>query len=120
PPYRPREYRCMRLVDSLRIETRCLLELYLIPGLCVLLPWSIGFRWLRFCARWPRLFSQEWRAALAEAQRWVVIDDPARWAQQYRACRLVDHADYWLSRTRSRGWLDRHVTVRGEWPRTRQ
>ena len=110
----------MRVPDWLRIETRCLLELYLIPGLCVLLPWSLGFRWLRWCARWPRLFSLEWRAALTEARNWVAIADEAEWAWRYRTTRLVDHADYWLSRTRSRGWLQRHAGVRGEWPCTRQ
>lgn len=110
----------MRIADALRVEARSLVELYLVPGLCVLLPWSLGFRWLRFCGRWNRLFSAEWRAALAAAQDWIAIDDPAAWARDYRCCRLVDHADYWLSRTRSRGWLRRHAGVRGEWPCTRQ
>lgn len=108
----------MRWRDSLRIEARCLIELYLIPGVCVLLPWPLAFRWLRLWARWPRLFSQEWRAALAAAQQWITIDDPATWARQYRACRLVDHADYWLSRTRGAGWLDRYVDAPQAWPLT--
>ncbi|MBD8527972.1 hypothetical protein [Pseudomarimonas arenosa] len=110
----------MRLPNWLRIESRCLIELYLIPAVCVLLPWSLGYRWLRGWSRWSRLFSQEWRAALQAAQQWVTIDDPAAWARDYRTCRLVDHADYWLSRTRSRGWLTRHATTVGRWPCTEQ
>ena len=35
---------------ALRLEFRALLELYLIPGLAALMPWALGFRWLRFCS----------------------------------------------------------------------
>lgn len=110
----------LRLPDWFRIELRTVLELYLLPSVCVLLPWSLGFRWLRWWGRWPRLFSSEWRAALAAAQQWVVIGDADDWAWRYRTCRLVDHADYWLSRTRSRAWLRRYSSQVGEWPFTRQ
>lgn len=108
----------LQIPNWLRIESRSLLELYLLPMLCVLLPWSLGFRWLRFCARWPRLFSQEWKAALGAAEQWVDVGDTALWAWNYRTCRLVDHADFWLSRSRSRRWLDKHTTRQGQWPLT--
>ncbi|MCK7593583.1 hypothetical protein [Pseudomarimonas salicorniae] len=106
----------MVVPDWLRIELRCLLELYLLPALAVFLPWPLAYRCLRRVARWPRLFSREWRGALAEARNWVEIEDEDRWAWDYRTCRLVDHADFWLSRTRRRRWLDRYCDPRGEWP----
>ncbi|GIX36073.1 MAG: hypothetical protein KatS3mg126_1852 [Lysobacteraceae bacterium] len=108
----------MAVFRWLAVEIRCLLELYLLPGLCVVLPWSLGYRWLRLCARWGWLFGPEWRAALAQARQWIDVGEEARWAHAYRTCRLVDHADFWLSRTRSRRWLARHVDVLGNWPRT--
>ena len=107
-------------LHALRIELRILCELYLVPGLCIFMPWSIGYRWLRLCARWNWLFEPEWRASLNEAQRWVDIGDPQEWARRYRIYRLVDHADYWLSRTRSRRWLARHVDAQTSWPLARQ
>lgn len=110
----------MNRLQALRIELRILLELFLIPGLCVLLPWAIGYRWLRWCARWNRLFGAEWRAALDQARQWLEIDDEAQWARDYRTCRLVDHADFWLSRTRSHRWLRRHVDAPVDWPLARQ
>lgn len=110
----------MSRLQALRIELRILVELYLIPSVCVLLPWALGYRWLRLCSRWNCLFGPEWRAALASAQAFIAIDDPARWARDYRTARLVDHADFWLSRTRSRRWLRRHVDAPTAWPLTRQ
>ncbi len=106
----------MSRLQAIRIELRILLELYLVPGLCVLLPWPLAYRWLRWCARWNWLFAPEWQAALAQARQWVSIEDEARWSRDYRTCRLVDHADFWLSRTRSRRWLRKHVDAAKSWP----
>jgi hypothetical protein len=103
-------------VHALRIELRILFELYLIPGVCVFMPWPIGYRWLRLCSRWRWLFQPEWQAALASARSWLDIADEKSWARSYRIARLVDHADYWLSRTRSRRWLTRHVDMPRDWP----
>lgn len=100
----------------LRLEIHALLELYLIPGLCALMPWWLGFRWLRFCSRFKALYRGEWQASLAQARQFVRIDDEAMWARQFRLCRLVDHADYWTSRTRSRRWLRHHMDVISPWP----
>ena len=104
------------MLALLRLECRALLELYLIPGLTALVPWSIGFRWLRFCSRFSWLYQGEWRAALTQARDFVGIDDEALWTRQFRLSRLVDHADYWTSRTRSRRWLRHHVDVQQSWP----
>lgn len=101
---------------SLRLEIRALLELYLIPGLAALMPWGLGFRWLRFSSRLAWLYRSEWQAALAQARQFVQTGDEALWARQFRLVRLVDHADYWTSRTRSRRWLRRHMDVSTPWP----
>lgn len=105
------------MLALLRLECRALIELYVIPGLTALMPWSLGFRWLRFCSRFSFLYQVEWRAALNQARQFVQIDDETLWARQFRLSRLVDHADYWTSRTRSRRWLRRHVDVRQTWPK---
>ncbi len=108
----------MRLMHSIRLELRSLVEHFLLPSLALFLPWPLAFRLLRRLARYPGLYEEEWRPALAQAQALglVPIDDPLDWAWRFRTCRLVDHADYWLSRLRSRRWLDRHVDHRDAWP----
>ena len=99
-----------------RSELRHLTELFLIPMVTVLLPWSLGYRWLRLCARARWLMREEWQAALAGAQRWLDISDPADWAWRYRTVRLVDHADLWLGRVRSDRWMARHFSARPALP----
>ncbi|MEJ5208662.1 hypothetical protein [Denitratimonas sp. CY0512] len=101
---------------ALRLEFRALLELYLIPGLTALMPWPLGFRWLRFCSRFAFLYRNEWQAALAQARQFVDVGDETLWARQFRLCRLVDHADFWISRTRSRRWLRHHTDIAQDWP----
>lgn len=97
------------MLSFLRLELRALLELYLIPGLTVFVPWPVGFRWLRFCSRFRFLYGAEWRAALAQARDFVQVGDEQLWARQFRLCKLVDHADLYLSMTRSDRWLRRYV-----------
>lgn len=104
------------MLASLRLELRALLELYLIPGLSALMPWSLGFRWLRFCSRFSWLYRQEWQAALAQARQYVPIPDEALWARQFRLSRLMDHADMYLSRTRSDRWMRRYAPGFDVWP----
>lgn len=104
------------MLHTLRLELRSLLEYFLLPGIAAVMPWSIAFRVLRFAARYPGLYEEEWRPALAQARRFVPIDDEARWAHLYRLSRVVDHADFWTSRLRGDGWLRRHVDVRQPFP----
>ena len=103
-------------VARLRAEARDLLELVLLPGIAALLPWSLGYRVLRHVSRWEGLYRQEAQAALAQARRRGWAPDLRHWARVRRLVTLVDHADYYLARTRSNKWLDRHVDVHGEWP----
>lgn len=97
------------MLSMLRLEVRSLFEYWLLPALAVPLPWPLAFRLLRRIARHPSLYEAEWRPALAQARQFVAIDDEDDWAWRFRLGRLVDHTDYWLSRTRSDRWLQRHV-----------
>lgn len=102
---------------SLRNEWRDFRELVLLPGLAALLPWALGFRLLRWLARYPGLFRPQTELALAGAQQLSTVDDPESWAREFRLLQLVDQADLYLSLTRSDRWLDHHVTVQGgPWP----
>ena len=107
-------------LQRLKIEGRDLLELVLLPGLAVVLPWSLCFRVFQRLARWRWLYRETCERALHEARARGVVDDEARWHWMRRLVTLVDHADYYLSRMRSRArsrrWLERHVREEGAWP----
>lgn len=105
--------------SMLRLELRSVLE-YWLPALAVVLPWPLAFRLLRRLARHPALYAAEWRPALAQARAFLPPADEADWAWRFRLCRMVDHADYWLSRTRSARWLRRYVDGARGFPGTGQ
>ena len=101
----------------LRNEARDLVEMVLVPGIAALLPWPLCFRLFRRIARWDWLYRHECHEALRHAsERGWVRGDPAEWLRDCRLVTLVDNADYFLSRFRSDGWMDRHVEVTGAWP----
>lgn len=102
--------------ERLRGEARDLVELVLVPGAAALMPWRIGYRLLRHASRWDWLYREETQAALAQASARGWAPDPQYWARIRRLVALVDHADYYLARTRSDKWLARHVDVQGDWP----
>ena len=107
----------MSFAIRLRHEARDLLELVLVPGLAVFLPWSMCFRLFRWGCRFDILYRQECRDALAHAHaRGCVPGDAARWLQTCRLVTLIDNADFYLSRTRSDRWMARHLDVAGDWP----
>ncbi len=102
---------------ALRVQARDLLQLWLLPGLALLLPWRCCFALYRRLARWTWLYRAEVEAALQGAQlRGWLPPDARQWAVERRLVTLVDHADFFLSCTRGRRWLRRHVEVRGRWP----
>lgn len=107
----------MSLTKRLRDEARDLLELVLVPGIAAVLPWRWCFplfRWL--CGR-DLLYRDSCRQALAEAaERGWVRGDPAEWLRARRLVTLVDHADFYLARTRSDRWMARHLSIDGAWP----
>jgi phosphatidylinositol dimannoside acyltransferase len=93
-----------------------LLERWLLPALAAVLPWRACFRLYRAVARAGWLFRAETEAAHEAAARYLDCGDAADWRRTQRLVRLVDQADYYLSRHRGDGWLDRHVVTRGAWP----
>jgi len=107
----------MSAVARLRNEARDLLELVLLPGLAALLPWSVCFRIFKWLCGRSFLYRDSCNEALAQASsRGWVRGDPAAWLRTRRLVTLIDHADFFLARTRSDRWMARHLSVRGEWP----
>lgn len=100
-----------------RTELRDLLELFVLPGLAVLLPWGVCQRVFAWLARRPWLYRDEVERALVQATRLGVLqDDPARWSATRRFTTLMDHADYFLIRWRGLSWMRKTFDVRGQWP----
>lgn len=107
----------MTVSARLRREARDLLELVLVPGLAAVLPWPLCYRLFRFLCRFDFLYRQECLDAARHAQAlsWV-REDLAQWIRTRRLVTLIDHADLYLSRTRTQRWMARHLAVSGEWP----
>jgi hypothetical protein len=107
----------LSIAARLRTEARDLLELVLAPGLAAVLPWALCFRIFGFLSRFDLLYREECNEAIrnAEALGWV-REDRARWLRTRRLVTLIDHADFYLARTRSDRWLARHMAVSGDWP----
>jgi len=107
----------MNRLVRLRNEARDLLELVLVPGLAALLPWKACFILFRWLCRYDWLYRDSCREALAQAsQRGWVRGDSAMWLRHRRLVTLVDHADYYLARTRADRWMVHHLSVAGQWP----
>jgi hypothetical protein len=104
-------------LPRLKAEMRDALELVLLPGLAAVLPWPLCFAVFKWVARscdWLYRDACERSLEKALARGWA--GDSAEWIARRRLVTLVDHADYYLSRTRSARWLDRYMDVRGAWP----
>ncbi|MEO8247966.1 MAG: hypothetical protein ABI589_01220 [Burkholderiales bacterium] len=100
----------------LKLEARDLVELVLAPGLAALLPWPVSFAVFKRLARWRWLYSSQCNSALAQARARGWVKDEADWLLKRRLVTLVDHADFYLARTRGSGWMRRHLDVDGQWP----
>ncbi len=99
-----------------RTELRDLMELVLLPALAMVLPWRLCFRIFRRIARLDWLYRAPSHAALAQAREYGWAMDDTDWLLKRRLVTLVDHADFYLSRTRSDAWIRRHVNIQGVWP----
>lgn len=107
----------MSFLARLRNEGRDLLELVVAPGLAAVLPWPMAFRIFRWLCKYDLFYRDDCNEALAQARaRGWVRTDPAAWLQARRLVTLVDHADFYLARTRSDRWMARHLLVLGDWP----
>jgi len=108
--------RLARWQARLCVELRDFAELVLLPGLAVLLPWSLCFRVFRVIATWSWLYRAQCDASLYQAQQLGFAPDAEAWKAERRLVTLVDHADLYLVMTRSHRWMQHHLTVTGEWP----
>lgn len=103
----------------LRPVLRNFVQLLLLPISVALLPWPFGFRWARLLTRFPQIYRREQTGCIPQAIAVGVADADGRaFARQQRLLRLVDHADLYLSRTRSDRWMRRYLHVDGQWPAT--
>ena len=102
-----------RWSGRLKAELRDFLEVVALPALAMVLPWSLCYRVLRRLARWSWLYRAETDRAFAQAKAlgWVHGDE-STWRQLKRLTSLVDHADHYLTRTRSDTWMQKHLTHR--------
>jgi hypothetical protein len=98
------------------LAARDFAELFFWPLSIALLPWPAGFRVAQFVARRRWFFEDSARAALSAARIRLQVGDDADWLYRYRFTRLMDHADLYLSMTRSRAWLEKSLVRHGEWP----
>lgn len=103
-------------LNRLRTEWRDLLELVLLPGLAAVLPWPLCFRIFRRLARWDWLYHNPCHSALTQARLRGWVHDEANWLLKRRLITLVDHADFYLARTRSDAWMRRYLHAEGRWP----
>ena len=106
--------------QRLKAEAKDALELVLLPGLAALLPWPLCFALFKRLARMRWLYRPQVASALYQARKhgWAG-DDEVHWQWVRRLVTLVDHADYYLVRTRGDAWFKRHFVVQGAWyPRT--
>ncbi len=105
------------MLKRLRAEGRDFLELFLIPSLAVILPWSWCFRLFRWLSKLDFLYRGASESAYAQAQSRGWAADRLAWLARRRLYAMVDHADYYLVCTRSDRWLKRHFDVTGLWPK---
>lgn len=99
-----------------RVQARDAVELFVLPGLAVLLPWPLCFALYKRLARLPWLYRQTANNALKQAQQRGWVSDPQQWLMRRKLVTLVDHADFGLTWARSRRWLARYMHTQGQWP----
>lgn len=108
----------MGLLSRLRREFKDWVELVLLPGTAIFLPWPWCFRFYRYCSRQSWLYRELTEQSLAAAQKVIPIGDSTRWCAAYRLTQLVDHGDLYLSRFRSDRWLIKYLDLTGaNWPK---
>jgi hypothetical protein len=101
-----------------RIRRACAeaLSLFVLPVAAALLPWRLGFAWLKRRAGRDRLHDDDVAAAWSVARRYLDDEDEGRWKRQHRLIRLVEQVDSYLAILRSDRWWRNQVVVTGAWP----
>lgn len=105
------KYWCTQFRDA------CLLVV--VPAIAAVLPWSLGWRWLRYWSRKPwGAFADAANVALPIARQWLQIEDEAVFAERMRLLWLMDGCDLYASMLRPRRTRPpRHVEQLGQWPK---
>ena len=104
------------LTPRLRGELRDLIELVLVPGLAILLPWSWCYRVFLFLSRWEWLYRADGLAHCERASERGWVKDAADFRRKWRLMSIVDHADFYLAVFRPNRWMRHHLDVEGRWP----
>lgn len=109
------------MIARLRTQISDAWQYFLAPALAALLPWRLGYRWLRWLSRREGgAFDEPARAAVAVAPQHLPLADTAAFAANVRLNCLLDVADLYLSLRRPRrGALPWHVQQVGQWPQER-
>jgi hypothetical protein len=105
-----------RLVLRLRGEARDLIELVLVPGLAIVLPWSWCYRVFLLLSRWEWLYWADGLAHCDRAQARGWVQDAADFRRKWRLMSMVDQADFYLAVFRTNRWMRHHMDVEGNWP----
>lgn len=106
----------MSAIARLRGEIRDLIELVLLPGIAIFLPWSWCYRVFVLLSRWQWLYWADGVAHYEKAAARGWATDAAECRRKWRLMSMVDQADFYLAMTRSNRWLRRNMDVQGEWP----
>lgn len=104
-------------MTRLGVELRDLRDLILVPAFAAMLPRRLGWRLLRFAARFEGFFGQASAEALAGRLRFAGVGDERAWRQQLRLILLADACDFYVARFG--GWRrirKRIDEVEGAWP----
>ena len=105
------KYWCTQFRDA------CLLVV--VPAVAAVLPWSLGWRWLRYWSRKPwGAFADAANVALPIARQWLQIEDDTVFAERMRLLWLMDGCDLYASMLRPRRTRPpRYVEQLGQWPK---
>ena len=98
----------------MRREWAVLLSSVILPMLATLVPWRYCVRLFWQLARVKILYRDQVMASLVGARTCLDIGDELGWKRRARFHLLIDTADYFLSRFRTRRWMLKNLTVSGE------
>jgi hypothetical protein len=101
-----------------KCQSRDLVELFVLPALALLLPWSLCYKIFRWICKFDWFYREHVRSNIDEAliQGFLKSKDVEVWRQKIRLTRLIDLADFYLILTRNDKWLMRHLRIDGNWP----
>ena len=90
--------------------------LYVIPLTAALLPWRLGFAWLKRLSRVSFLHRDSVASLWSGAAPYFPGADAREWQRRARLLLLVEHTDTWLTLLRGNRWWRRHIRVDGNFP----